>query len=610
MSTGSPSSRWSRWRNRLGWLPAHDVVIAVAMAALCLYYVVTPGVFQGKASGDGWFGFNYLRAIFFHGTLDMKAALPEFLPFFGVSGPGHHMPNRCPFGPVIVWAPFYVVALGLQWLGTLVHLGGPGNGATPFEAAFTGLGTLAGVLVGWRALYVLLERRFGRAAARVGSIGAIWGTPIVWYAVTQPFYQHGLAFCFVALLVERWDAWRAAPPSPWRFAVLGLLGGLAMTMRAQEVFYLLIPGVQALWHVARGGDRRRWLLSGVALSVAAFVAFLPQLLVWRYYSGSMFTPAQVEPLRWREPFVIVSLFSTRGGLFPWSPIAYAATLGFVWLRRAPALAGALLGVFALEIYLVSSAWVVTGGYGYGARRLSESMAPVIALGLALLWARLASRLLARRLIVAFALLCVTLNVAAMELMRAHRIASSGAYARPAEYMLNEELKAPRWLGRLFGTIGYPFVQPVGWLFALWHHVPVPTFEGLVGNFFLDRDGQWFQVQAHELPLGANARGYVVAGVDYAPKSLRVIGPMRLLLPLFAKEPIGVNLDATLSDPACGGCAATWNGVSVPVRPQPGRVHLDVPVAPVRAGLNELRLTLPAGTQLTKISFESFTQWWR
>jgi hypothetical protein len=608
-------------------------VIAVAMAALCLYYVFTPGVFQGKASGDGWFGFNYLRAIFFHGTLDMKSALPEFLPFFGVSGPGHHMPNRCPFGPVMVWAPFYVVALGLQWLGALLHLGPVGNGATTFEATFTGLGTLAGVLVGWRALYVMLARHFGRGAARVGSIAAIWGTPIAWYAVTQPFYQHGLAFCFVALLIERWDAWRVEPPSPRRFAVLGLLGGLAMTMRAQEVFYVFIPGIQALWHFTRGPERnghaarhslassdsarsaplagrKRWLVSGVALSVAAFVAFLPQLLVWRYYSGSMFEPAQVEPLRWREPFVIVSLFSTRGGLFPWSPIAYAAALGFVWLRRAPVLAGALLGVFALEIYLVSSAWVVTGGYGYGARRLSESAAPMIALGVALLWAQLSSRVWARRLILAFAFLCVTLNLAAMELLRAHRIASSGAYARPAEYMLTEELKAPRWLGRLFGTVGYPFVQPVGWLFALWHHVPVSTFEGLVGNFFLDRDGQWFQVQAHELPLGANARNYVVAGVDYAPKSLRVTGPMRLVLPMFAKEPIGVNLDATLSDAACTGCTATWNGVSVPVRPQAGRVHLDVPVGPMRAGLNELRLTLPSGTQLTKISFDSFTQWWR
>ena len=49
-------------------------------------------------------------------TLDMQRAVPEYLPFFGVSGPAHHMPNRCPFGPVFVWMPFYLVGCALQGL--------------------------------------------------------------------------------------------------------------------------------------------------------------------------------------------------------------------------------------------------------------------------------------------------------------------------------------------------------------------------------------------------------------------------------------------------------------------------------------------------------------
>src|SRR5579863_5584292 len=113
----------SPWRRQLArvaraglWLGAGDRVNALGMVVLCAYYVIDGGVFQGKASGDGWFGFNYLRAIFQFHTLDMHDALPQFVQFFGVSGPGHHMPNRCPFGPVFVWAPFYLVALGVQWL--------------------------------------------------------------------------------------------------------------------------------------------------------------------------------------------------------------------------------------------------------------------------------------------------------------------------------------------------------------------------------------------------------------------------------------------------------------------------------------------------------------
>src|SRR5262245_55593892 len=162
------------------------------MLLLVVYYVVTPGVFQGKASGDGWFGFQYLRSLVYFRTLDMRQALPEFAPFFGVMGPGHHMPNRCPFGPALVQMPLYLVGIGLQTLAEHIkwlHVPA-GRGQSPFEAWVPALATLAGVLVGWRYTYVLVARWAGRTAARVGTIAAVWATPIVWYAVTQPMYQH------------------------------------------------------------------------------------------------------------------------------------------------------------------------------------------------------------------------------------------------------------------------------------------------------------------------------------------------------------------------------------------------------------------------------------
>ena len=57
-------------------------------------------------------------------------------------------------------------------------------------------------LVGYRAMYQLLMRHVGRTAARIGSAVSVWATPIAWYAVTQPAYQHGLAFGLVALLIN------------------------------------------------------------------------------------------------------------------------------------------------------------------------------------------------------------------------------------------------------------------------------------------------------------------------------------------------------------------------------------------------------------------------
>ena len=207
---------------------------------------------------------------------------------------------------------------------------------------------------------------------------------------------------------------------------------------------------------------------------------------------------------------------------------------------------------------------------------------------------------------AFVALCVLLNVVAMELLRAKQIPSSGAYARSAERFL-DDLGLPR-LGRVFGVVGYPFVQPAGWLFALRHHVPASTFEDVVGNWFLDRDGQWLMVQSKGTAFDASARGYAVAGLAIGDRPpARVTGPIRLLLPMFAAEPIVVHLGGRV--PA-GTRAAAWNGVPVPLFDEPRGVRLSVPGTAVRAGTNELTLTLPPATTLDRIDFESTTMWWR
>jgi hypothetical protein len=605
----SSGARFSRTRRFVAWLTCGDRWVGVAMLALVVYYVATRGVFQGKASGDGWFGFQYLRGLVWFHTLDMQKPLPQFVQFFGLSGPGHHMPNRCPFGPVFVWMPLYLVACALQGLAEMTKLVSAGHGESQFEAWVTALGTLAAVLVGWRQTYVLVERHAGRVAARIGSIAAVWATPIAWYAVTQPFYQHGIAFCLVAVIIEYWD--RTLGDASWRrMLVLGLVGGFAMMTREQEALWLLLPGGEALWHVVAGPERRRWLVGGIVLTVATLVAFAPQMAVWHYYTGSPLHPAQVEPLRPTTPFLVVSLFSTRGGLFPWTPVTYAALVGvfFAAAGRARRLTLALVAVFLLEIYVVSSAWVVTGGYGYGARRLSDG-APLMALGIGFLWARSARSPSPwpRRLVAAFVALCVILNVAAMELLRGKQIPSSGAYARSAERFL-ADCGMPR-LGRVFGAIGYPFVQPAGWLFALWHHVPVSTFENVVGNWFLDRDGQWLMVQSRGTPLDDSARGYAISGLVLGPPKTpaRVTGPIRLLLPMFAAEPIVVHLAGHV--PA-GTRTATWNGRVIPVADEPRGLHLVVPGDAVRAGVNELTLTLPPAATLDRLDFDSTTEWWR
>src|SRR5215470_15727917 len=105
-----PAETKSRSRRFLERIGCADPVLLAGMGLLVLYYVCQRGVFQGKASGDGWFGFQFLPALCHFHTLDMQKVIPEYLPYFSKVGPMQRMPNRCPFGPVLVWMPFYLVA--------------------------------------------------------------------------------------------------------------------------------------------------------------------------------------------------------------------------------------------------------------------------------------------------------------------------------------------------------------------------------------------------------------------------------------------------------------------------------------------------------------------
>jgi len=576
------------------------------MLALVAYYVATRGVFQGKMSGDGLFGFEYLRAIVFEHTLDMKRVLPTWEPYFGLDAVTHHMPNRNPIGPVAVWMPFYLVGCALGYVGKWTHLLGSNAPDSPFHAWVAGLGTLAATLVGWRFTYRMIERYAGRAGARLGSTLAVWATPIAWYAVTQPFYQHGAAFMLVAILVERWDA-RVGDPDWRRFLWLGLAGGAAMTMRAQEVLYLFLPAGEVLVRLLRGPDRDRWFLGGAVLVASAMLAFSPQVAVWHYYTGHLHAP-QIEPLRLGTPMLVVALFSTRSGLFPWSPIAYASAAGLAWPHKARRLALALTAVFLVEVYICSAAWVPSGAYSYGARRLSDG-APLLGLGAALLYDRLAS-VRWKRVVVAYAALCIALCIFTMEMQRLRKTQSSGGYARTGQRYL-EDVGAPRWAQIAVEKIGYPFVQPAGWLFALRHRVGASAFEGIVGNFMLDREGQWFTVLNKSLVFDWDRRVYVASGLELTHDANKapsiVTGHVRVLPSMFASEPITVQAIGTLLP---GAIAVSWNGVAVAPTANALGFTFKVDAPAVAVGVNEVELDLPIGSKLKQLDFTGTSVWWK
>src|SRR5258708_154694 len=99
------------WR----WTTAHDRAIAWLVFGLFVYYCATPGIFEGKASGDGLVDFLFLPATLLHHTFDMSRAVSES-HFWTLPRMNGQMTNPMPIGPPLAWLPLYVVGLGLESL--------------------------------------------------------------------------------------------------------------------------------------------------------------------------------------------------------------------------------------------------------------------------------------------------------------------------------------------------------------------------------------------------------------------------------------------------------------------------------------------------------------
>jgi hypothetical protein len=305
-------------------------------------------------------------------------------------------------------------------------------------------------------------------------------------------------------------------------------------------------------------------------------------------------------------------------LFPWTPVLYASVLGFVlqWLDRARAVGeerdvrvlsrAAILG-FLLDLYIVACAWMVASGFSFGSRRLSDC-AVTYGLGVALLWHRWLARPRLRRALLGYAIFCVVLNLALMETLREQKMTSSGssthAFARALEY----DFHAPPSVVRAAQIVGSPFVEPAAVVWSLRHHVPVATFEQVVGTFFLDRDAQWFTVLTRTLELNRANRYFVASGLRWRDEKgpPEVIGPIRLVLYMFAKEPFEVDLSGTF---AAGATAMKWNGVDVPLTRNGDRLHAAISKEVAAAGTNEVELTLPSTSKLARLDFASHGGWW-
>ncbi len=466
---------------------------AALIAALAVWAAATAWFFGGhgaqgrtaQLTADAWYYHAYLPSMFIDGDLDFadQYRVTGNWYRFGTTATGRAS-NVFGVGPAVFEAPVFLAAHAV--------VRGDGFAAGEVEPVlYLSLLFSLGALV---PVAVLLRRRLG---ARYGAVAVpilvAAAGPVVYYAIRQPGYAHPFATFWVALLVERWDAsYRDDGPRSLRtWLLLGALVGAAALARPQCALWGVLLAAACADDIRQirrhTGWRRalvaqlgpRWLAAGAA----ALLVFAPQLVAWRSVYGEWVTTPQGPGFMWwGHPAIAETLFSSRNGLFPWSPLYALAAIGLVVAAvRAPRLGLALIAGVLLQAWVNGAVWDWWAGGSFGGRRYDSAFA-AFAVGLAALvvWPAGERRVWLRRGGIAAA-------YAVAALLAAGNLLFAGTQSSPtvrihggaaASRVLEKEIGGP--LGAVTGAASSLANLPARLLFAWRHGTRLESYDKLVG----------------------------------------------------------------------------------------------------------------------------------
>jgi hypothetical protein len=326
------------------------------------------------AVSDGRGYYVYLPALFIDGGLDFSRQYahhwgPDFRPDLLSNRTALGYPrNKYPPGLAFTLLPAFLGAHGLSH--ALYRLTGnpllaPDGYTLLYQVANVGL--VMGL--GWLSLLMtdrLLVGHFRCGPRRVAAgVVAVWlGSPFAYYCFREPLMVHVVSGFWVmaGITLTRAILRRLEPPSPvgGRLGLLAFTVAMSLTCRPTDLFigpflvYLVLRLASARVPV---GQMVCWLpgiLGGLTPLVAQAACWRAMTGRWLYYSY------EGEGFDWLHPALVRTLFSSRHGLFFWSPLLLLSVGGLVWRavrqrgRRDPLLVCYVLS--GLCLWYFNSAW--------------------------------------------------------------------------------------------------------------------------------------------------------------------------------------------------------------------------------------------------------------
>jgi hypothetical protein len=340
----------------------------------------------------------YLPAKFIYNDLSYLRFVPDILREYGPTGsfyqafqvpggPEGALVMKYPVGLAILQTPFFFLG---HWAAGLLNYPQDGFSA-PYQVAIAFGGMIYGLL-GLGILRRVLLRYYSDAVTAVTLALLVLGTNYLQYSVFDAAMPHTYDFTLYALLLWATAHWHERPRR-WVAAAIGLLVGLLVLTRPSEAVSVLIP---VLWGVSSVDTARaklqlllrRWP-DVLLLGLFGFLGVLPQLLYWKWATGSfIFYSYQEQTFSFLRPHTWPVLFSFRKGWLIYTPLMLLTIAGLVPLwRRHRSIALAITGYFLINLWVVSAWDVWWYGGSIGQRALVQSYAALsLALAALLAWA--------------------------------------------------------------------------------------------------------------------------------------------------------------------------------------------------------------------------------
>jgi hypothetical protein len=470
-----------------------------------------------RLQSDGFYYFAYARSLAFDHDVDFTndyrlLGLEDKPHLFTPTRTGHAQ-SAASIGPAILWAPFFgaghLVARSLGARRPEIDANGI---SFPYRQAVCVAGLFYGLIGCWFC-FRLTRRFYDPSLAALATALAVSGSFLLWYLVKEPSMTHGPSMAAVAGFVWAWiatrdtrvrgakagnaafDASRAGPERASvetrvegalrQWAWLGAIAGVMTLIRWQNALFAILPACDAvvgLTAALRTADRagaRRVLAGGALFSICATVAFVPQMIAWHAIYGSWLAVSPLGPkIRWADPQLADILWSSRNGLFSWSPILYAGAIGLVmFAARQPGIGVPILLALALMTYFNACIQDWWGSDGFGGRRFDGTI-PFFCLGVAA-FASYAVALTRRHPLRAVAAGGLGLVLWNLTLMSA---AEDGVFRLGTSVSFGDTAAAQaRAFHRWFGN---PFTYPMSLLFAFHNDLPPARYDLLSANRFL------------------------------------------------------------------------------------------------------------------------------